>query len=63
MTLGNIKAEVVGITLKVTADGVGNFEQDQKRQIFVEYELRMLGVNPEYISVGGKILTSQPSVT
>ena len=27
MTLGNIKAEVVGITLKVTADGVGNFEQ------------------------------------
>ena len=54
---------MVGITLKVTADGVGNFEQDQKRQIFVEYELRMLGVNPEYISVGGKILTSQPSVT
>lgn len=26
LTLGNIRAEVVGITLKVTADGVGNFE-------------------------------------
>ena len=36
LTLGNIKAEVVGITLNMTADRMGNFEQDQKTEIFAD---------------------------
>ena len=33
LTLGNIKAEVVGVSLNMTADRTGNFEQDQKTDI------------------------------
>ena len=34
LTLGNIKAEVVSISLNMTAGRIGNFEQDQKTEIF-----------------------------
>lgn len=36
LTLGNIKAEVVGITLNMTADRIGNFEQDPKTEILAD---------------------------
>lgn len=36
LTLGNVKAEVVDITLNMRADRIGNFEQDQKTEIFAD---------------------------